>query len=71
MGLIKASLVSFVAFIILQIYYVNKQRLEKIIPIPNPEKYEIYLIVSIIFAIEMVLWFLYMLILRNKYGSRG
>lgn len=55
MGLIKASLVSFVAFIILQIYYVNKQRLEKIIPIPNPEKYEIYLIVAIIFAIEMLL----------------
>ena len=55
MGLIKAAIVSFVAFIILQIYYVNKQRLEKIIPTPNPEKYEIYLIVAIIFAIEMVL----------------
>lgn len=51
MGLIKASIVTFIAFLVLQLWFYAENPMKKYIP----EKYELYIVLIVIFIIELML----------------
>ena len=51
MGLIKASIVTFIAFLILQLWFYAENPLKKYIS----EEYELYIVLIVIFIIELML----------------